>query len=619
MKVYRNGRVLNINLQKSIGKGGEADVYDVGRGLALKLFKPPDHIDYTGFPEEQTGAKKRLKEHQTKLLRFPKNLPPRVIVPVDLVTDKSKRIVGYVMKLLRNTDPLLSFADPGFRKQGISNEKVVKIFLDIHQTVKELHKKNVIIGDFNDLNILVDKLEAYLIDADSFQFERFLCQMFTGKFVDPILCKLGKNGMELARPYGFESDWYSYVVMLFQCLLYVDPYGGVYRPKKGKKIKQNQRPMHRVTVFDPGVRYPKPATPFTVLGDDLLHYFTQVFMKDIREEFPVKLLKDFKWTTCPDCGVEHARQQCPNCKTVSPLAVKEKIEVIGKVSAQRIFITKGSIIHAAIYSNKLNWLYHENNEFKREDGSMILKGGLEPNVRYRLQEKNTFMAKNGKLVILSKLGQKIELVDCFGRLPMFDVNQKKYFWLNNGQLCTDSQFGAEFIGDTLPNQTLFWAGEKMGFGFYRAGEISVSFVFDPERKGINDSVKIPRIRGQLIDSTCFFANNLCWFLFSYRDKGKTINGCYLIGANGKVLAEAQVEAGGGSWLDKIRGKCAANNFLLAATDEGIVRIEQESNRLKEVKIFVDTERFVDSSNHLFLGKDGLYAVSQRKIILLRIS
>ena len=35
----------------------------------------------------------------------------------------------------------------------------------------------------------------------------------------------------LHQPHTVASDWYAYTVMLTQCLLFVGPYGGIYRPK----------------------------------------------------------------------------------------------------------------------------------------------------------------------------------------------------------------------------------------------------------------------------------------------------------------------------------------------------------------------------------------------------
>ena len=75
MEIYLRGKPITLTPKKAIGKGGEADIYNIGKGKAIKIFKPPDHPDYYGQPNEQKGARIRIKEHQQKLPAFPKNLP----------------------------------------------------------------------------------------------------------------------------------------------------------------------------------------------------------------------------------------------------------------------------------------------------------------------------------------------------------------------------------------------------------------------------------------------------------------------------------------------------------------------------------------------------------------
>ena len=168
MNVYLNGKKISINASSSIGKGGEADIYDIGGGLVLKLFKQPNHPDFVGFPQEKLAAQIRLNEHQRKLLAFPKNLPNKVIAPICLaMNNDGSRILGYSMRFLNGYETLLKYSDKSYRKI-VSNDLVVKTFCDLYQTVTGIHNAGVVIGDFNDLNVLVSNGEAYIIDADSF-------------------------------------------------------------------------------------------------------------------------------------------------------------------------------------------------------------------------------------------------------------------------------------------------------------------------------------------------------------------------------------------------------------------------------------------------------------------
>ncbi len=622
MEVYVGGRRISLDPTKSIGKGGEADVYLISADKALKVFKPPTHPDLEGLPDEQKVARLRIEEHQTKLREFPNNLPTRIVVPEELATNRSgDKVVGYVMRFLKGAEVLYRYTERSFRQQGgVSQDAVASVFRDLYATVSEAHKVKIVVGDFNDLNVLVIGAEAYPIDADSFQFGQYFCKVFTARFVDPLLCDPKSTSPMLQKPHSPTSDWYAFAVMLFQCLLFVDPYGGLYRPKdQAKQIPHTARPLHRITVFNPEVRYPKPAVPYGVLPDDLLQQFHLIFEKDWRGVFPIQLLA-MRWTVCTKCGTEHARSVCPTCKEAAPAAVKEVTVVRGNVTATRIFRTNGIILFAAYQGGELRWLYHENGQFKREDGTTVLSGDLDPQMRFRLRSEATLIGKDGQLVALQPGNSPERIaVDQYGMLPIFDANERFRYWTQSGQLLRDGQLGPEYIGDVLAGQTLFWVGAKFGFGFYRAGTLCVAFVFDAERRGINDNVKLSPIRGQLVDSTCFFAKDQCWFFTATREAGKTVNRSTVIKADGTIVAEAESEEGDGSWLSDIRGKCAFGNSLLAATDDGIVRVEIDNGKIVVTKEFPDTEPFVSSGVHLFPGTQGLHVVSRQEISVLKIS
>lgn len=620
-RVFIKDQSVSLSPRQAIGKGGEADIYNIGNGLVLKVFKPPDHPDYAGEPHEQQGARERIKTHQLKLPAFPKNLPSRVITPIDLAYDQSNHIAGYTMRFMRNTEVLLRYAEKSFRQAGVSNDTVTAIFRDLHPTVDGIHKAGAIIGDFNDLNVLVSGTEAYVIDADSFQFGKFLTRVFTARFVDPLLCDPHASSPMLSKPHTASSDWYAYVVMLMQCLLFVDPYGGVYNPKDPKKrLPHMARPLHRITVFHPEVKYPKPAIPYQILPDELLHFFHQTFEKDQRDPFPLILLEKMRWTKCIACGTEHARSICPSCAHVAEAAIKEVTVIRDNVKATRVFRTDGVILFAAYQGNKLNYLYNEKGQFKREDGSVVIQGDPDPQSRYRINGSRTLVAKGGQILTFSP-SQPMERLqtDCYGTLPIFDANEHSRYWTTNGQLLRDGQLGAEYVGDVLEDQTLFWVGPKFGFGFYRAGNLSVAFVFDANRAGINDNVKLPRMRGQLVDSTCVFGKDRCWFFYSTSNRGKITNYCSIVRSDGTVEASGEAENHDGSWLGTIRGKCAASNFLLAATDDGIVKVEPNNGQIVITKEFPNSEPFVDSQSNLFPGVDGLYVVGKREIVRLVIT
>jgi hypothetical protein len=633
MDVYLHRKRVHLDPSASIGKGGEADVFDLGGGTVLKLWKTPDHPDYAGLPAEQDAARARLDAHQSKLRAFPRGLPERVVAPIDLAFDKrGARVLGFTMLHVSAAEVLLRYADPGARSGGLSLTDGIAALLDLHATVSALHRAAVTIGDFNDLNVLVKDRRAFLIDADSFQFGAFLCRVFTDRFVDPLLCDPSLSQPILSRPHTSASDWYAFAVMVMQTLLCVGPYGGVYKPKGASpRVPQAARPLHRLTVFHPEVVYPKPAVHYRALPDELLHQLHLVFERDQRAAFPPALLQALAWTRCPRCGAPHARAACPACVATAPLAIKETTTVRGKVTCTRVFATRGTIVAAALDDGALRWIVHEEGRYRREDGSVVLEGPLDAAVTLVIQGSSTLVARGGEAVVLSP-GAAPErfALDRFRHRPVLAANARFRYFARGGRLMRGGAAGAgiaafvaareaERVGDVLAGQTLFWAGDHFGFGFYRAGTVSVAFVFDAERAGIKDTVKLPFLPGEIAFADATFDGERAWVFLAAQHGGRMMHQCVVVRRDGEIEAAAQGEGGDGSWLGTLAGKCAVAGFLLSATDAGIVRVEPRVGALVETKSFPDTEPFVSSSTRLFAGKNGLFAVGEREIEILKIA
>ena len=619
MDIYLNQKRIKVNPKNAIGKGGEADIYDLKNGKVLKLFKTADHPDYQLLPQEQLAAKARLAIHQQKLPAFPQNLPIRVIKPEALATDKQGMILGYAMPFLQNTVPLLKYSDRNYRQtNGISQQFITNLFRDLHESVLKIHQVNVTIGDFNDLNLLVSQNQVNLIDADSFQFGQFPCQMFTARFVDPILCDRTANQLILTSTHNPDSDWYAFTVMLMQSLLYVDPYGGVYKPKsQSSQIPHSARPLQRITIFHPDVRYPKPAIPYKILSDDLLHHFHNCFEKDWRGDFPKLLLELMRWTKCNQCGIEHLRTTCPICRPspLAPLPVGEGNK-IGSKSCKilQIFQTEGIILQVALQNNSLNYLYHTNQEFKREDNTVLLSGELNANIQFTIFGKSTIVAKQGKAIALTQ-GQPPQAIAA----ELIRANSFSRYWIDQGQLLRDGKLGNEYIGDILEGQTQFWIGETFGFGFYRAGAISVAFTFDAKRSGICDRVNILPIQGELIDANCVFSNEICWFFTATQEQGKIIHRVSVLRPNGELIGTLTGQKGDIAWLTNIHGGSAIANWLFVPTDEGIARVEVNNGQIMITKTFPETETYVDSGCSLIVSSQGIYVIHSQKILQLQLA
>lgn len=622
MYVVVAGKRHHLSPAQAIGKGGEAEVYELGGNLALKLYKAPDHPDLDGQPEAQRAARLRLERAEQKLRTFPPSVPSRVVAPVELAHGPNGGVVGFTMRLVKDAVPLSRYAEPSFRRAGVSQAEVVRVLLDLHDSLTALHRASVVVGDFNDLNVLVKGEQAFLIDADSFQYGGFLAEMFTERFTDPLLCDPTARRPVLARPFTTSSDWYAYAVLLTQSLLLVGPYGGVHRPKSPSlRVPEPARPLHRLTIFRPDVRYPKAAVPYGALPDALLHHLAEVFERDERRPFPRPLIEDLRFARCSSCGLEHARASCPSCRTVIPAPRANAVKQRGKVTARRLLSTTGTILHAEVQGGALCVVHHDGARYLREDGALVREGPLDPRLSFRVAGAKTLVGREGALDVVEAghVSERLSVDGAPEGAASFGASGRRRFWLQRGQLMKSGAFGPERVGDVLPERTRLFVGPRFGFGMYEAGAMRVAFVFDTEHPGLRDGLALPRFFGRLVDLGCLFSEERALVVATCERDGKRSVHALLLSRDGSVLGEAQAEESEEGWLGSAARGCLAGDLLFVPTDDGIVRVEAVGGALVKTREYPDTEPFVGAHTRLLFGRDGLLAVDDREVHALAMT
>ncbi len=627
MNWYVGGKVLRLPTT-SFAKGGEAEIYKIAPNRCAKIFKDGRHPDVAGDPGEVEKARKRLDTHQRKLPAFPKNLPPQVIVPLDLIYDHADpgkgKIGGYTMELLPEgtAEVLWLYGSKKFvEKQGVERNAAVGILRNLHSAVAGVHGAGVVLGDFNPLNILVTKATGavHLIDADSFQYGGFNCLTYTEDYVDPLLCDPALRKPVLARPYNADADWFAFAAMTVWTLLFVHPYRGIHEPKNPKDaVEFGERSLKRISVFNPEVGYPRPALPFGMLPDDLLQHLVRVFEKDRRGEFPRPLLDNLRWTSCTKCNTMHARNVCPHCFVAAPVQIVQQVRVNDNVTATRVFMTRGKIVTATVENNTPKWVYWEDDAYRREGGESVVNGPYDPDVSFRISGRTSYLAKSGSIFGLAPGVTAPARYDAenFGTHTLYDANDSHLFWLHGGFLYRSSRLGPEAIGQVLQNGTRFWVGPKFGMGFYRAGNVVRGFVFDSETSGINDSVQLPRMTGQILAATCTFGHDRVWLSLTLKEGVRLFNRVVVISRLGKVEGVAEADDGDGTWLGTIGGACATGSMLFVPTDQGLARVELIGQMPQSTKAFDKTAPFVNSGDKLLAARQGIYVVNHKSITLL---
>jgi hypothetical protein len=311
--VYVDGARVQLAPAALLGQGGEAEVYDLGDGRVLKWWKPPDHPDFDGMPDAQAAAAQRLLERPVKLRALPGNLPAAVVAPCGfaLSNKRGTHVVGYLMPKIGG-EPLHSYGEPRWRREHpVDGADVVAALLSLHEAIAALHARGIVVGDCNDLNVLVDGKRVHLIDVDSYQLAGFPCTMYSERFVDPRLCDAA--GVPV-RPHDADSDWFAFAVMAFRSLLGVGPWGGVH-----PQCPTTQRALRRLSVYASAVVYPRAARPLAILPDELADAFRTIFERDHRGAFPRTELERLRLRRCSTCNEEHGRVRCPACLTQAHL------------------------------------------------------------------------------------------------------------------------------------------------------------------------------------------------------------------------------------------------------------------------------------------------------------
>lgn len=628
MRIFIDDQEIQLSASDLKGEGGEAEVYGCPSGV-VKVYKQADHPIFQGPGQEKENlrqaARARLREMQVKLPSFPKNAPSQVVAPQKLAYNArqagQRLIIGYTMPFIRDGYNLRQFSQRDFRESGgITQESVVSVFRDLHEVVEKAHDCGLVIADFNPFNVLVTPgtgPQAWVIDADSMQFDQFICSAYTPRYVDPLNCNPHSKRQEMVKPHSRLSDWYAFSMLFFECLLFVHPYGGVYKPKTpAEKCGLDERPLKRISVLHPNVNYPAAGIPYNALPDAVLDFYRELIEKDVRKPFPRSFLDNIRFQN----GNSAYLAIVPSKTTVTHV-------VTSGAKASRIFdvVAPGVILTAAVQGNKLYYLYHKDGAFYREDGSLVLKGALDPGMRFRIHRSATVVSKGAKTFLLQpdERPTPISAEQFRSTHPMFDANGEHYYWVGGGQLWREGQYGPKPIGDVLENQTRIFVGPAFGFGFYQAGEFRRAFVFDAET-GAKGEVPLT-VSGKLVDMRLSFTAERAWLFVTVQEKGRLINRCTLIGRDGMVFGTAEAEEGSNGWLGSLEGKCAAalprksgaaHELLFATTDDGIVQVQPENDQLVVTRSFSGTQGLVEHEDNLLFATAGLYTWNRREIRLI---
>ncbi len=188
-----------------LGEGGEGSVYEGGRDTVAKVFDK-DHIT-------------EHRKDKIELLIRSGIRAKGLCVPSALVRNDSGEFVGYVMPRASGRE----FQRTIFNKRKFLREfpnwkkaDLVDICISFLEKVQLLHSMNIILGDINPKNLMIDaKKSVYIIDADSWQVEGYPCPVGTPMFTSPRM--LGTTYSDKLRT--MQDDHFAVATMLFMIVM----------------------------------------------------------------------------------------------------------------------------------------------------------------------------------------------------------------------------------------------------------------------------------------------------------------------------------------------------------------------------------------------------------------
>ena len=562
---------LRLDAKDLLGEGGEGRVYRSG-DLAVKIFTTP------------TAAR------TAKLRAFPRGLPGSVVGPLDLCTDRHGTVVGFTMRALDGATDLQRLGQRKWREGRVGNARVLAVFRELATTIATLHAAGVVVGDLNDGNVVLTDLPTctpWLIDADSMQFGAHACVVAHERTLDPRL-----YGIDLGGRLSAESDWYALSVLLFSSLLYVHPFGGAH-PSHPTMLRRAEA---RCSALRRDVKLPKNVR-VDVLSDDALAWFERVFEKDLRAPPPASLL-DARFTRCA-CGVEHTRPVCPGCTT--RVHVRPAVRAHGKLRATRIVLVEGRIVAA----NGMAYAWEDETTLRREDGAIVLRRGEGPDDYFRDPNRVVRLAGTATWVFAAQRwtrfvgGATMSVAAVDG-----DAGPSGLVRVDGDVLVRQD---ATRLGSVLEGQTRVRVGGEMGFAFYRAGGLTIAFVFDPRRGALRQIEGFPSLRGRLVGWTAVFDDAHALVTFATEANGRTEITVHLVDRLAAIVAtDRSTDPARTALATSAGGRALAGGSIVAATDEGLVllRADRATRTFVPVRLFPEAKDFVAPEDELEAGPGG---------------
>lgn len=200
-----DGNGQRVRLARKLGSGGEGRVFSTDAGLVCKIYE---------------DSRRTVAARQKLELMITRSAPaPGIAWPRSLAFNDKGEFVGFFMPEAPGmTLQRAVFIKALFQEKfpNWSRIDLAQLAITILEPIAALHDLNVLLGDINPSNIhVVDADNAYLIDTDSYQVERFPCRVGTATFLAPEL--FGRDLSTVLRTP--EQELFAVATLVFMILV----------------------------------------------------------------------------------------------------------------------------------------------------------------------------------------------------------------------------------------------------------------------------------------------------------------------------------------------------------------------------------------------------------------
>jgi len=263
-----NGRVL---LKELLASGGEGDVYKTNTEYVAKIYK--------------NGKITKRKLEKLKLMTNIDIEREGICWPNEMIFNSQNEFVGYLMPLAKGNVlykeivpiKLLKKKHPDWTRRDL-----VVICITILEKILYLHKKNILIGDINLMNILVETPEKiYFVDTDSYQIENFPCPVGTAPFTPPEIHKdpTKSDCKDFLKTFG--NEYFAIATLLFMIIM---PGKHPYSQQDGAGHKENIIKMNFSYPYKDKSNKKTPIGTWRFLWSHLPYRLKENFYKTFRKD-----------------------------------------------------------------------------------------------------------------------------------------------------------------------------------------------------------------------------------------------------------------------------------------------------------------------------------------------